>query len=112
MLAGVTARVCGRSPLASVEPTTSPPLTPPPPSRQNIELPQWSRPGVPLLPAGPPLPPSFIFGVRLNSPHRTTRVRSSRPRSDRSGNSDATAASTIGRGGFLPALGGPWGAPP
>ena len=47
------------------------PLTPPPPIRQNMELPQWSRPGVPMLIGGPPLPPSFIRGVRLNSPHST-----------------------------------------
>src|SRR5438132_13226563 len=97
MLDGVTGRELGRVPRRSVEPTIRPPLTPPPPIRQNIELPQWSRPGVPLLIGAPPLPPSFILGVRLNSPHSSTSVFESRPRSSRSVNSDATALSTIGK---------------
>src|SRR5436190_13980619 len=38
----------GASPRRFVEPTSRPPLTPPPPISTNIELPQWSRPGVPM----------------------------------------------------------------
>src|SRR5438045_2395327 len=52
MLLGVTGLVCGRVPSLSVEPTTWPPFTPPPPIRQNIASPQWSRtlpPGVPAV---------------------------------------------------------------
>src|SRR5215208_2092512 len=97
MLHGVTGRSLGRSPLAFVEPTTVPPLTPPPPSRQQKALPQWSRPGVPWDIGAPPLPPSFIFGVRPNSPQSTTRVSSNRPRSSRSVNRAETRLSTIGR---------------
>src|ERR671935_1704403 len=97
MLAAPPPRFFGGVRRRPVEPIICPPCTPPPPIRQNIELPQWSRPGVPLLPGGPPLPPSFIFGVRLNSPHSTTSVVSSRPRSSRSRNSADTALSTIGR---------------
>ena len=89
-----------------------PPLTPPPPIRQNMELPQWSRPGVPMLLGAPPLPPSFIFGVRLNSPHSTTSVvieqaalfadPSNRPR---------RSVSTIGRVVVVCSLAGPSGGP-
>ena len=62
-----------------------------------MALPQWSRPGVPMLIGGPPLPPLFIRGVRLNSPHSTTSTRSYSPRSVRSVSKLETAASTFGR---------------
>src|SRR5437899_945128 len=39
----------GTSPSRLVLPMRRPPFTPPPPSRQNMEFPQWSRPGVPWL---------------------------------------------------------------
>ena len=46
---------------------------------------------------GPPLPPSFIRGVRLNSPHTITITLSSNPRPERSLSSALTAMSTFGR---------------
>ena len=55
--------VLGASPSRLVEPMSSAALrTPPPAMRQNIALPQWSRPGVPIDIGAPPLPPSFIRG--------------------------------------------------
>src|SRR3989337_999680 len=54
---GVSGRSLGRSPRRSVEPTTCPPLRPPPPISTDIALPQWSRPGVPLEPGGPAVAP-------------------------------------------------------
>ena len=86
-------RVCGRWPRRSVEPTTWPPLTPPPPMQaEHGVAPVVAARACPCCAAAPPLPPSFMRGVRLNSPHSTTSVVSSRPRSSRSSNSAATAA--------------------
>ena len=57
---------------------------------------------VPMLSGGPPLPPLFIRGVRLNSPHSMTSVESNRPRSVKSVSRLDSSESTIGRTCSMP----------
>ena len=67
----------GYAPISSDDPTTCPPLIPPPAITIVQQFVQWSRP-----PAG------FTFGVRPNSPDASTSVSWSSLRSWRSSSSE------------------------